>query len=289
MSSGTGCVLRLNWFLLCLFIIAAPVSIDAGIGFGDLIKGAEEVKKKAEVVKQVRRFFPISTEEEIEIGKGVAAKIQNKYGVFRDRPLEKYVALVGTAIAWQGDRGRIDYSFTILDTDEVNAFAAPGGFIMITLGLLKRIGNEAELGCVLGHEIWHIEARHEMKRVQKAQIAGAVAEKALSAMSKQELGEVSDLCYSVLEKGRSREVELEADSEGVRLASKVGYSTNAMEQLLRRLKEEPKDGQLKRLWATHPDMGDRIRELRSEYGNDSNGILLQGRFQSQSTSMGLPG
>ncbi len=68
MSSRTGYASELRRALLCLIIMAGPLSVDAGIGFGDLIKGAEEVKKKAEIVKQVRRFLPISTEEEIEVG-----------------------------------------------------------------------------------------------------------------------------------------------------------------------------------------------------------------------------
>jgi predicted Zn-dependent protease len=250
-----------------------------------LIRDAEEVKEKAEIVKEIKRFLPISTEEEIEIGKGVAARLQQAYGLYRDGPIERYVALVGTAVSWQGQRKELAYSFTILDTDEVNAFAAPGGYIMITRGLLARVRNEAELACVLGHEIWHVEARHEMKRVQQAQTAGTIANRALSAMSKEELLDVTDLCYSILEKGRSREVELEADVEGVRLASQVGYAPGAMEHFLARLKREPREGALSKLWATHPDMDERREELRSKYGREKEGALLSGRFETALTSL----
>jgi predicted Zn-dependent protease len=250
-----------------------------------LIKDAEDVKEKAEIVKEARRFLPISTEEEIEIGKGVAARLQQAYGIYRDERIERYVALVGTAVSWQGARKEIGYSFTILDSDEVNAFAAPGGFIMVTRGLLTRMQNEAELACVLGHEIWHVEARHEMKRVQQAQIAGSIANKALSAMSKQELVAVTDLCYGILEKGRSRDVELEADVKGVGLAARVGYAPGGMQRLLSRLNNEPREGALSKLWATHPALDERRRELRSAYGHEDNGTLLASRFETTLASL----
>lgn len=274
-------------FCLVVVMVSSLVVPIKGAQFDvkKLIRGAEEVKEKAEIVKEIKRFLPISTEEEIEIGKGVAARIQQTYGIHRDDRIERYVALVGTAVSWQGKRKELAYSFTILDSEEVNAFAAPGGYIMITRGLLARMKNEAELACVLGHEIWHVEARHEMKRVQQAQIAGTIANRALSAMSKQEFAEVTDLCYSILEKGRSREVELEADVKGVGLAAQVGYSPSAMEHLLARLKREPREGALSKLWATHPDMDERGKELRSKYGHEKDGALLASRFETTLTSL----
>jgi beta-barrel assembly-enhancing protease len=277
--------LAVVWLAVVMISSSVVQMMGAQFDLKKLIKDAEEVKEKAEVIKEVKRFLPISTDEEVKIGKGVAARLQQTYGIHRDERVERYVALVGTAVSWQGERKEIAYSFTILDSDEVNAFAAPGGYVMITRGLLSRMKNEAELACVLGHEIWHVEARHEMKRVQQAQIAGTLANTALSAMSKQELIEVTDLCYTILEKGRSREVELEADVKGVGLAAQVGYAPSAMEHLLARLKREPREGPLSKLWATHPDMDERGKELRSKYGHERDGALLAGRFETTLASL----
>jgi len=244
-----------------------------------------KVKKARETLKEVKRLLPISTDEEILIGKRVASRFQETYGVYKNPAVEEYVALVGTAVSWQGSRRDVDYNFSILDTDEINAYAAPGGFIMISKGLLYRMQSEAELAAILGHEIWHVEARHEMKRVQKAQIAGTLASKALSAMSGEELTQVTDLCYDVLEKGRSKESELEADVEGARLSSRVGYTPRALVTLLERLGGEPSEGALRMLMATHPSIPERIKELRGKYGNDATGSLLEIRFAEHTKSL----
>lgn len=236
------------------------------------------IKKAKDTLKEVKRLLPISTEEEIAIGKRVASRLQETYGVYKNSAVEQYVALVGTAVSWQGSRREVEYNFTILETDEVNAYAAPGGFILISKGLLTRMQSEAELAAILGHEIWHVEARHEMKRVQQAQIAGTLASKALSAMSGEELTQVADLCYEVLEKGRSKESELEADVEGALLSSRVGYTPRALASLIERLGGESSENALKQLMATHPTVPDRLKELKAKYGKDAVGSLLEGRF-----------
>lgn len=263
--------------------VAAAVVVTSAGAFPKIDAG--KITKAREVLKEAKRLLPISTEEEIKIGTRVAARLQATYGVYKNPAVEQYLALVGTAVSWQASRRDVEYNFAILDTDEINAFAAPGGFIMVSKGLLSRMESEAELAAILGHEIWHVEARHEMKRVQQAQIAGTLASKALSAMSGEELGQVADLCYTVLEKGRSREMELEADTHGVRLASQVGYAPRALVALLERLDTGTSEQALRWLTATHPSNPDRIKELRGEYGSVTTGALLERRFTEQTQSL----
>ncbi len=272
----------------------AVVALIAGLGLvscatsGGFPKVDEgKLRKARDVLREVKKLLPLTTEEEITVGKQVASRLQQTYGVYRNPTLEQYVALVGTAVSWQGSRRDIEYNFTILDTDEVNAFAAPGGFILVTRGLLARMRNESELATLLGHEIWHVEARHETKRIQEAQVAGTLASKALSAMSQEELSEVVDLCYSVLEKGRSRETEMETDIEGATLARRVGYDPRSLASLLDRLDIGSSEPALKRLMATHPPMRDRVSQLRARFG-DATGALLEGRFEEHTKSLHAP-
>ncbi len=261
-----------------LLVLVLPCHGGVKFNIGKALDKAKEIKDDKRL-KQLKALLPISLDEEIELGERVAAKIQHQYGVYHHEPLERYVALVGTAVSWQGERKEIKYSYTILDSDEINAFAAPGGFVMITRGLLEEMRNEAELACVLGHETWHVEDKDEIRRVEKAQRVGILASEAISAMSDQELGEVADYCYSILEKGRSREDEFQADAEGVRFAAGVGYAPHAMSALLGRLKKEPAKTPLKKLQATHPAMGERIDMLnRQEYDGKAS-VLLEKRFQ----------
>ena len=272
-----------NWIVYpaTIFFLVLLVSQTFGGPFdiGKAIKKVEDIKDNKRV-KQLRALLPISLEEEIELGERVAAGIQSKYGVYRNEPIERYIALVGTAVAWQGSRPELAYSFTILDTDEVNAYAAMGGFIMISRGLLSAMHNEAELAAVLGHEIWHIEAKHEIKRVETAQRTGILTSEALSAMTDQELDGVADYCYSILEKGRSRDVELEADIEGAALAAKLGYDPRALEGLLKRFRDSTKQGPLAKLHSTHPDFSDRVNTLHKQRYETNNTITLESRYRS---------
>lgn len=273
------CILLLS--LLCLLTRVA----DAGfkINIGKAVKTVEDIKDDKRL-KQLKALLPISVEEEVILGARVAAQIQNSYGIYHNDTIERYLALVGTAVAWQGSRNELTYSFTVLDSDEINAFAAPGGHVMISRGLLSAMRNEAELACVLGHELWHIEAKHEVKRVESAQRVGTLTNEALAAMTDQELDEIADHCYSILEKGRSREDELEADIRGVSLAAAVGYAPQAMIELLGRLEESPSTGPLKKLTATHPALSDRIKTLKKETFENASNTLLEERFRKHVTS-----
>ena len=155
-----------------------------------------------------------------------------------------------------------------------------GGFVMVSRGLLSAMHNEAELASVLGHEIWHVEAKHEIKRVEAAQRTGVLASEALSAMSDEELDGIADYCYSILEKGRSRDVELEADIEGARLASKLGYYPRALEGLLKRFRDSTKRGPLEKLHATHPDFSDRVKSLSGQRYEEQGTITLESRYKT---------
>src|SRR5512134_2022242 len=110
----------------------------------------------------------ITDEQEQEIGRLVSDKIRQRYGVVQDQAVHRYVSLVGAAVASPTSRPLSYWHFVVLDTDGVNAFAAPGGFVHITRGALALLRDEAELAGVLGHEIVHVTEQHTMKAIKKS-------------------------------------------------------------------------------------------------------------------------
>ena len=147
----------------------APGPRRAGTGRGGRatrrrsVASAASMKKANEV-----RDLQVTDAEEQQLGAAVSEQIRTRYGVVQDAAVHRYVALVGTALAQASTRPALPWTFIVLDTDGVNAFAAPGGFVHITRGALALIQNEAELAGVLGHEIIHVTEKHTIKSIQKS-------------------------------------------------------------------------------------------------------------------------
>src|SRR5437667_6216811 len=131
---------------------------------GDLLKKAQEIgeqqKKKLDDVM-------ISAEEGRQSAEEVSAKIRQRFGVVQNAGVHKYVTLVGTMVARQSERPALPWTFIVLDTDGVNAFAAPGGIVHITRGALGLITTEAELAGVLAHEVGHVAHKHTVTAIKK--------------------------------------------------------------------------------------------------------------------------
>src|SRR5688572_19822809 len=134
-----------------------------GRQIGGISKGLG-IAKKANDVRELR----MTDEEEQELGANVSDRIRLRYGVVQDASVHRYVSLVGTALAQGSTRPKLPWTFIVLDTDGVNAFAAPGGYVHVTRGALALIKSEAELAGVLGHEIIHITEKHTVKAIRKS-------------------------------------------------------------------------------------------------------------------------
>jgi len=151
----------------------------------------------------------------------------------------------------------------VLDTDGVNAFAAPGGFVHITRGALALIANEAELAGVLGHEITHITAKHTLNAIKNKKLSGAAVE---AATRSNVLEFMLDAAYAnLLENQYDRGDENESDQVGIRMANKVGYAPAGLGAFLTRLSDRNKD--LKEpsgVFASHPETKDRVNKLAKQ-------------------------
>jgi predicted Zn-dependent protease len=214
----------------------------------------------------------ISESTERHIGAETKEHLVREYGEFKDPVLREYVSALGKKIAAVSDRPRLEFDFTVLDAEMVNAFAAPGGFIFVTRGLLDELNNEAELAVVLGHEIGHVCAWHSINMIERQMGYGALATLG-TIVSLVKLGpeamvmvsQTANLFTNLYLLGYSREYELEADRVGLRYAFSAGYEPKAafaFFERLRKLEEQEGLDKWEPFFRSHPPTGDRIRLAR---------------------------
>ena len=219
---------------------------------------------------------PMTDREEYYVGRAVAATVLGRYRPCRDERLNLYLNQVGQALALASDRPCTygGYHFAVLDTDEVNALACPGGTILITRGMVNRARNEEELAAILAHEIAHVnhkdgvEAIQRSRWVQAATALGADAARQLGQGQLDELaslfeGSVGDVVKTLLVNGYSRADELAADQTAMIIMVRLGYDPNGLTDFLARLAQEQGAGAHGGFFATHPGMGERLVEARA--------------------------
>ncbi len=219
------------------------------------------------VVTRNEELIYYSTEKEVAIGRSVSKQIEKEFELSKDTLLTKRLEEVGAKVASVSDRKDIVYIFRILDEEEINAFALPGGYVYVNRGLMEKTDDD-ELACVIGHEIGHINAKHSIKRLQSSYgytflmvLAG------FGAKSNEAMQGVSTI-FNTLMLGYSRKDELLADTLGVRYAKKAGFDAKKMISFLEKLHEiHTKRPAREYSYArTHPYTSDRIRIIKQELG-----------------------
>ena len=204
--------------------------------------------------------------EEIEIGDGVAETLLGARPLLDDPDLQRYVNAVGTWIARQSERADLPWHFGVNDSDHINAFAAPGGYIIITKGMMKQLRNEAELAGVLGHEVAHVTQKHHLKALRKAAAINLLSATAAAATAESRHGELvqklSGPTKELYARGLDKADEFEADRMGVVLSARAGYDPYGLPAVLTTLASaDPKDNFLTLLTKTHPLPQARLDEL----------------------------
>jgi predicted Zn-dependent protease len=218
-----------------------------------------EILKRAQQIRELQ----ITDEEEQQLGAAVSERVRVRYGVVQDAAVHKYVSLVGIVLAQAGSRPNIPYQFIVLDTDGVNAFAAPGGYIHITRGALGLMENEAELAGVLAHELIHITNKHTIKAIQKSKLVQMGADETIK--DKAVFGRLVDATTDLVMAGFGRSEELESDRDGLRTANRVGYDPHGLSAFLTRLMDRNKSATEKQgLFASHPEMQERVGKISQQ-------------------------
>jgi predicted Zn-dependent protease len=181
----------------------------------------------------------MSEQKEIEIGRELNPEVRKRYGVYDNHALQDYVQGVGQKLAGLSHRPGLIYRFSVLDSNEVNAFALPGGYIYITRGLLAYLNSEAELAAVLGHEIGHVTARHAVRQYTTAMAANigyTIGSIFVPQIGNQGVGNLFNVLGTALVRGYGRQHELESDRLGAQYLAHAGYDPQAMLQVLEVLK-----------------------------------------------------
>jgi predicted Zn-dependent protease len=263
-----------------VFASAAPL-LQAQIKLpGKIGQATQKAKDALEVAKTVRSgFADITEEEEYYIGRAVAALILARYPALDNPALNQYLNVLGNAVALSSDRPEIyaGWHFLVLDTDEVNALAAPGGMIFVTKGLLVRCQDEEMLGLILAHEIGHVAAKHGLQSIKKARLTevfttlGAKAAQAYGPAELAQLtsifeGVLSDIVEKLVVNGYDRKYEHEADSLGVRFGAAAGYDPNGIVRFLQTMVGDKTAVSGKGWFKTHPTPEQRLDKTKGDIG-----------------------
>ncbi|MBF0358193.1 MAG: M48 family metalloprotease [Magnetococcales bacterium] len=218
-------------------------------------------------IKTLQAMQPIGEEAEKTLGESISLEAFKRYGGIYDNPsLTRYVTLIGKTIVEVSDRPDLDYHFVVLNSDQQNAFAAPGGYIFVTIGLIKNLRNEAELATILAHEVAHVDRKHMLNTLQRSSLLSNVSELSLTVMNKDPKllnGAIDQITNLLFTHGIDKDLEHEADFYGVKYAYQAGYSPRAIQDYLKRLQRT--HGKASSIFfTTHPPLKDRIKRVNKQ-------------------------
>lgn len=253
--------------------IVGGIAKDMGLNIGGVPVGdyAESaVKSGAAVARSMEDFTP---EQEYYIGRAVTASLLGTYRPLNDQAANDYVNALGQSLALFSDMPLTygGYRFQIVDSEEINAFAAPGGFILVTRGLIRCCPNETALAAVLAHEIAHVQHRDALRSIKKSRITealGIIGGEAIKHAGGAELNQltgifadsVGDVMTTMVNNGYSRAYEYEADQAAVGILHRAGYDPSGLALMLRGMNSRLVSGRAD-FAKTHPAPAERIKKL----------------------------
>jgi len=258
---------KLTLLAFALSCAAAPAgALD--FNFGDIGKLLDTVTKVKDATTE------IAEPQEIELGEGVASNLLGAAPLLKKPALQQYVNQVGLWLALQTERPDLPWRFGVLDDDNINAFATPGGNIFITHGLLQRMSSEAELAGVLAHEIAHVLKKHHLEAIKKNARTSLLTDVAAHAADRKgrnpAIAKLAGAGTELYARGLDKEDEFAADRAGVVIATRAGYDPYGLPSVLQTLASiNPQDDAVALMFKTHPDSG-----IRLELVSNS----MEGRF-----------
>ena len=214
-----------------------------------------------------KSFVIIPSSQEVAIGAGMAEEVEKTQKVLQDSSWQNYLNEVGQKIVAVCDRTDIEYHFTVIESDQVNAFAAPGGFVYFYTGLLRRMENEAEMAAVIAHEISHVVARHGVKRLQTALGVGLAYELVFGSDASAVVETAIQVGMGLVFSGYSRDNERGADNFGIYYMVQAGYDPHGaigMFEKLAALGGEGSSNVFEKLAASHPETQERIANAKAQ-------------------------
>ncbi len=247
-----------------------------------LPKGVREGAEKAQKALQ-----PMTVEEEKEVGREVAAQMVAYYKLYKNDVLSRYVNLVGATVAAQADRQDIPYHFAVLDSADINAFSAPGGYVFVTRGAVALCEDESELAGVLAHEVGHVAGKHVLHIVERDKALRSGMDEASAHMpGSNYLKNLSkNILKKVIDQGLAPGDEFDADARGVKYAHAAGYPADGLARFLMRLDQATNQGANSFWTRTHPSVKDRNerieKQIATEHWEDTDRPKLADRFATE--------
>lgn len=224
-----------------------------------------------------------SQEEEVAIGRQAAGNILGAAPLVKDSMLQRYVNRVGRWVASRSERPDLEWHFGVIESDDLNAFAAPGGYVFVTKGLYRALQSESELAGVLAHEVGHVVKKHHLKILQQSRLVDIGGKLLTTKVGENEyvkklIGNGAEIFARSLDKS----AEFEADRIAVVLAARAGYDPFGLPTVLQDLSRVAKDdSRISLLFKTHPHPDDRLAQLGEAIGARLDGVkgqTLQQRF-----------
>ena len=261
------------------------------VQFGSMEVDTDSVMRSYEAVS--KSFEDITPEQEYYIGRTVGARILQKYKPYKNAAANRYINTLGQTLAQASDFPETygGYHFLIQDSDEINAFAAPGGFIFVTRGILRCCRHEDAVAAVLAHEIGHVQSRHGLQAIKKSRITDAVTILAIEgtkAFGNEELasltrtfeGSIADITSTLVVNGYSRAFEYQADSGAVNILYRVGYNPSGLVDMLKVMEQRLTPGGHDFV-KTHPSPAKRMSEIETylSYSKVKPPLPRQARFK----------
>jgi predicted Zn-dependent protease len=261
----TGCATMAN--------VGATVGEAAGVITPQQGQSMRRVGEAAD-----KTFADITPEQEYYLGRAVGATIVNTYRVWDQDRATEYVNLLGQTLAQASSRPETfgGWHFLILDSDEINAFAAPGGFIFLSRGMLRLCRSEDDLAAVLAHEVAHVELQHALRAIKGSRLTSALTLLAvegaksfggeqLSQLTTAFEGSITDITGTLMNSGYARKQERQADEVAIRILKTVGYDPRALTRVLTAMEQQLKPGGHD-FAATHPPPAARVGDLEGIIG-----------------------
>ena len=212
---------------------------------------------------QRKEYYFIDENAEIAIGRNVAQSIIKNNKIYDDVETLTYLRGIGDKIGAISHRNNLDYNFYIIDEEEINAFALPGGYIFVNKGLIDK-ADEDELGFVLAHEIAHVSARHSLKKLQASLGLGLLIDIALGGSEYVDMHKAVNIVYEIVALGHSRKDELLADSLAVGYVHLAKYDPEAAFTLFDKMKKEKDKGYTLVFLRSHPLIEDRVANIKEK-------------------------
>lgn len=299
---GNNPMKRSILFSICLVAALALIQVgcstvaDIGVASGVITpEQGQSIVKTGEAFGKA--FEQITPEQEYYVGRAVGATVVSTYKVYDNSTATHYLNVVGQTLGQASDKPETfgGYHFLILDTDEINAFAAPGGLIFVSRGMLRLCKNEDQMAGVLAHEVAHVNHGDAIRAISNSRwtqaftILGTEGAKSfggeqLSQLTSAFEGSIDDITKTMMTSGYARKQEKQADTAAITYMKRVGYNPHALADVLENMEKKLKPGGHD-FAATHPPPEKRIADLRGLVGDATSPAVPAGRAQRFARAM----